>query len=144
MLSVFIRNYVSDSFCRMQCAILRSSLTHSIRRTQSVRELIKHRFAKDTYLRKSAQSYSQSQSFAIRSLCAGVRKSTFACFAMEKTVLVPVADGTEEMEAVIIIDVLRRAGSKVVSDLHPGFEFCCPGDCRISRGQIGGGLFKRS
>ncbi|MDL2275684.1 DJ-1/PfpI family protein [Desulfosarcina sp. OttesenSCG-928-G10] len=32
---------------------------------------------------------------------------------MEKTVLVPVADGTEELEAVAIIDVLRRAGARV-------------------------------
>ncbi|BBO69492.1 4-methyl-5(B-hydroxyethyl)-thiazole monophosphate biosynthesis protein [Desulfosarcina alkanivorans] len=32
---------------------------------------------------------------------------------MEKTVLVPVADGTEELEAVAIIDVLRRAGAAV-------------------------------
>lgn len=30
-----------------------------------------------------------------------------------KTVLVPVADGTEEIEAVCIIDVLRRAGAEV-------------------------------
>jgi 4-methyl-5(b-hydroxyethyl)-thiazole monophosphate biosynthesis len=32
---------------------------------------------------------------------------------MQKTVLVPVADGTEELEAVAIIDVLRRAGAAV-------------------------------
>ena len=32
---------------------------------------------------------------------------------MNKTVLVPVADGTEELEAVAIIDVLRRAGATV-------------------------------
>ena len=32
---------------------------------------------------------------------------------MHKTVLVPVADGTEELEAVAIIDVLRRAGAAV-------------------------------
>jgi len=32
---------------------------------------------------------------------------------MSKKVLVPIADGTEEMEAVCIIDVLRRAGAEV-------------------------------
>lgn len=32
---------------------------------------------------------------------------------MEKNVLVPVADGTEDLEAVAIIDVLRRADAKV-------------------------------
>ena len=32
---------------------------------------------------------------------------------MNQTVLVPVADGTEELEAVAIIDVLRRAGATV-------------------------------
>jgi 4-methyl-5(b-hydroxyethyl)-thiazole monophosphate biosynthesis len=37
-------------------------------------------------------------------------------WSMESTpeVLVPVANGSEEMEAVIIIDILRRAGAKVV------------------------------
>lgn len=33
--------------------------------------------------------------------------------ATEKSVLVPIANGSEEMEAVIIIDVLRRAGADV-------------------------------
>lgn len=33
---------------------------------------------------------------------------------MSKNVLVPIADGTEEMEAVIIIDILRRAGAIVI------------------------------
>jgi len=32
---------------------------------------------------------------------------------MPKTVLVPIADGTEEIEAVCIIDTLRRAGAQV-------------------------------
>ncbi len=33
---------------------------------------------------------------------------------MSKKVLVPIADGTEELEAVAIIDILRRAGAEVV------------------------------
>ena len=33
---------------------------------------------------------------------------------MSPSVLVPIADGTEEIEAVTIIDVLRRAGARVV------------------------------
>lgn len=32
---------------------------------------------------------------------------------MSKTVLIPIADGTEEIEAVTMIDVLRRAGAQV-------------------------------
>lgn len=32
---------------------------------------------------------------------------------MSKTVLVPIADGTEEIEAVTLIDILRRAGADV-------------------------------
>lgn len=33
--------------------------------------------------------------------------------SLERKVLVPIANGSEEMEAVILIDVLRRAGAKV-------------------------------
>ncbi|MDX9790522.1 MAG: DJ-1 family glyoxalase III [Candidatus Kapaibacterium sp.] len=34
---------------------------------------------------------------------------------MSKKILVPIADGTEEMEAVIIIDMLRRASAEVIT-----------------------------
>lgn len=49
-----------------------------------------------------------------------------------KRVLVPVANGSEEMEAVIVIDVLRRAGTAKVHDYKKQFcsqasgpENCC-------------------
>ena len=62
---------------------------------------------------------------------------------MPERVLVPIADGTEEIEAVCIIDVLRRAGAEVtvasVDDLQVtasrGVKIVadCPiGDC-VSR-----------
>jgi len=41
------------------------------------------------------------------------RASSPSAAATQKTVLVPIADGTEEMEAVVIVDVLRRAGAQV-------------------------------
>jgi len=41
-------------------------------------------------------------------------------------VLVPVADGTEEMEAVVIVDVLRRAGCRVVvASVEQGLQVTC-------------------
>ena len=42
---------------------------------------------------------------------------------MAKTVLVPIADGTEEIEAVCIIDTLRRAGAQVtVASIMKGLQ----------------------
>ena len=41
------------------------------------------------------------------------RRALVTMAAASKTVLVPIANGTEEMEAVIVIDVLRRAGATV-------------------------------
>ena len=49
--------------------------------------------------------------------------------AMNKRVVVPLVDGVEEMEAVIVIDVLRRAGLEV---LVAGLDG--PGPVRASRG----------
>ncbi|MGD9016947.1 MAG: DJ-1/PfpI family protein [Desulfobacterales bacterium] len=54
-----------------------------------------------------------------------------------KTVLVPIADGTEEIEAVAIIDVLRRAGAHVtvasVGELQVTASrgVTITGDCRL-------------
>ncbi len=60
---------------------------------------------------------------------------------MPTTVLVPVADGSEEIEAVTIIDVLRRAGADVTVASVDGLQItaargvklvadCLIGDCR--------------
>lgn len=43
-------------------------------------------------------------------------RATHAEGTMTKRVLVPVANGSEEMEAVITIDVLRRAGKRTSTD----------------------------
>ena len=51
---------------------------------------------------------------------------------MSKTALIPVADGTEEMEAVTIIDVLRRAGVNVtVASVEADLEITASRGVRI-------------
>ena len=48
-----------------------------------------------------------------RSIGQYQRSRRLATVTMSKTVLVPLGNGSEEMEAVTIIDVLRRAGAEV-------------------------------
>jgi len=49
-----------------------------------------------------------------------------------KKVLVPIGTGSEEMEAVITIDVLRRAGAEVtVASVEPSLEVLCSRNVKI-------------
>lgn len=49
-----------------------------------------------------------------------------------KSVLVPVANGSEEMEAVITIDVLRRAGANVtVASVEDSLEVLCSRNVKL-------------
>ena len=50
---------------------------------------------------------------------------------MSKKVLVPIADGTEELEAITIIDVLRRAGAEVTVASVDGLTITSSGGIRI-------------
>ncbi|KAG1677249.1 hypothetical protein FOA52_013448 [Chlamydomonas sp. UWO 241] len=69
----------------------------------------------------SAASGSLRHRLAPRIIPQRTADRSIAMKSGQKTVLVPVADGSEEMEAVITINVLRRAGSLVtVASVMPG------------------------
>ena len=63
----------------------------------------------DTFVAKTESLRSKSRVAAAR------RNQSLFCMASssEKVVLVPIGNGSEEMEAVTIIDVMRRAGASV-------------------------------
>ena len=63
---------------------------------------------------------------------ASRRVATLAMAAAAKRVLVPIANGSEEIEAVSIVDVLRRAGADVtVASVEPMTLLC-----KMSRGVL--------
>lgn len=62
----------------------------------------------------------------------------------EKTVLVPLGNGTEEMEAVTIIDVFRRAGAKVtVASVESDRTVTCSRDVKIIADELIGQAAQR-
>jgi protein deglycase len=65
---------------------------------------------------------------------------------MSRTVLVPVADGTEELEAVAIIDTLRRGGAVVtVASVGPDLAVTCARGVKLVAdllvADLGGAIF---
>jgi protein deglycase len=51
---------------------------------------------------------------------------------MSRRVLVPIGTGSEEMEAVIVIDVLRRAGAQVtVASVEPSLDVVCSRNVKL-------------
>lgn len=60
------------------------------------------------------------------------RATTIRTMATAKRVLVPIGTGSEEMEAVITIDVLRRAGAEVVvASVETALEVTCSRGVKI-------------
>ena len=60
------------------------------------------------------------------------RATTHTTMASAKRVLVPIGTGSEEMEAVITIDVLRRAGAEVtVASVETALEVHCSRGVKI-------------
>ncbi|GBF99751.1 hypothetical protein Rsub_12526 [Raphidocelis subcapitata] len=67
-----------------------------------------------------------------RSGAPAARRGVSAMAAAAKRVLVPIGSGTEEMEAVITIDVLRRAGADVVvASVEDSLEVTCSRGVRL-------------
>ncbi|PNH05527.1 Chaperone protein YajL [Tetrabaena socialis] len=65
------------------------------------------------------------------------RSRRVVAMVADSTVLIPIATGTEEMEAVIMIDVLRRAGAKVVvASTESGLVVTCSRGVKIVADQL--------
>lgn len=82
----------------------------------------------DTFVTKTASLQSKSRLTAVR------HSQPLVCMASTsaKTVLVPIGNGSEEMEAVTIIDVMRRAGASVtVASVESDLTVKCSRDIKI-------------
>lgn len=84
-------------------------------------------------LKCASQNFQRSNFTRRAGRCVHMSNSRPVSMAAGKRVLVPIADGSEEMEAVIVIDCLRRAGERhscaglPARCLHQstGFTVCC-------------------
>lgn len=82
----------------------------------------------DNFLAKTERLQSTSPVAAVGRSQPLVRMASSSA----KTVLVPIGNGSEEMEAVTIIDVMRRAGASVtVASVESDLTVQCSRDVRI-------------
>ena len=73
-----------------------------------------------------------NRSWPNKGTCCGKTVVKLAEYVMAKKVLVAIADGTEELEAVTIIDVLRRAGAQVIVASVGKLEIVCSRGVRLT------------
>lgn len=84
----------------------------------------------DSQLRKRISAFTAC---SVQGVFATDSKSAASTIATDqKKVLVPVGFGTEEMDAVIIIDILRRAGAHVtVASVEPNVQIKCSSGTKL-------------
>ncbi|WOH04740.1 hypothetical protein DCAR_0624152 [Daucus carota subsp. sativus] len=83
-------------------------------------------------LHKTPISKLSTKTLIIKSAAAPTSISTATASIPSKKVLVPIGFGTEEMEAVILVDVMRRAGAEVtVASVEKELEIEASGGTRL-------------
>ena len=123
MLALTASNLPLPAGTRLHCSALPPS-----RRLLSAQSGVRHAQLLDTFSAKAERLHSKSR------VAAAGRSQPLICMASssEKTVLVPIGNGSEEMEAVTIIDVMRRAGASVtVASVEPDTTVKCSRNVRI-------------